>query len=85
MHTPPAGQEYAMGWVAVSRPWAGGILLKHDGANDTNLALARLLPERNFAVLVVTNCFDGQAQEACNNTVAASLQKYGILPVAPSK
>ena len=80
LHTPPLGQNYAMGWVSTKPAWAGGTLLKHDGSNETNFAMARLVPGKNFAVLVATNCFDEQAQETCQQVVVALLQQYGLLP-----
>ncbi|MEM1109369.1 MAG: serine hydrolase domain-containing protein [Planctomycetota bacterium] len=54
LHT-ARGDDYALGWVVASRPWAGGDALNHVGDNTLNHANAWLAPEKGFAVLIVTN------------------------------
>jgi CubicO group peptidase (beta-lactamase class C family) len=55
LHTDVAGQGYALGWSVGERPWAGGRTLNHTGSNNqwyTNIWLA---PNRDFAMVIVTN------------------------------
>ncbi len=53
---------YGLGWMVLSRPWAKGKnpgdwgrCLQHAGSNNSWFALVWIAPERNFAVLAVTN------------------------------
>ncbi|MCP4712829.1 MAG: beta-lactamase family protein, partial [Planctomycetes bacterium] len=54
--------EYALGWMVVYRQWAKGKrggdkgrCLHHAGSNNSWFALVWIAPERNFAVIAVTN------------------------------
>jgi len=54
--------QYALGWIVLNRAWARGQrpgdtgrCLHHAGSNNSWFALAWVAPERNFAVLCVTN------------------------------
>ena len=85
LHTAPPGQDYAMGWLAVTRPWAGGVLLTHAGSNTMNFAVIWLVPEKNFAVLVATNCYDEQAEKTCDKVVVTLLRQAGLLPASPAR
>jgi CubicO group peptidase (beta-lactamase class C family) len=72
----PAGNapKYAMGWIiADGQPWAGGPALTHAGSNTMWYAVAWLAPEKDFAVLVVTN--QGNAT-ACNDAVLALIADH---------
>jgi CubicO group peptidase (beta-lactamase class C family) len=51
----PGLDDYAMGWISVSRPWAGGMALTHSGDNTMNYCVAWLAPAKGFAALVCTN------------------------------
>jgi len=53
--TPPAGQEYAMGWIRVEREWGGGFVYTHAGSNTRNWAVVWMAPEKNFALMVTAN------------------------------
>jgi CubicO group peptidase (beta-lactamase class C family) len=58
--TPMGGDNaYGMGWVITSRSWAGGKTLTHDGTNTANSSVTWMAPLRGFAVLAVTNAYDG--------------------------
>jgi hypothetical protein len=48
-----------MGWVVTSRTWAEGRTLTHNGSNTGNYSVTWMAPLRGFAVLAVTNCYDG--------------------------
>lgn len=50
---------YAMGWAVTSRTWAEGRTLTHSGTNTGNHSVTWMAPLRGFAVLAVTNCYDG--------------------------
>lgn len=54
LHT-ARGDGYALGWVVVDRPWAGGRALNHVGDNTLNHANIWLAPEKGFALLLTTN------------------------------
>jgi CubicO group peptidase (beta-lactamase class C family) len=74
-----AGDEqggYAAGWMEVRRSWARGanagargICYTHTGSNNSWFAVAWLAPERDFAVLVATNCAGAAASAACDAIV----------------
>lgn len=56
--TPPVpADSMAMGWLVLSRPWAGpgGRLLVHTGTNRLNFSIAILAPEAGFGILAMTN------------------------------
>ena len=55
LHTPPCGGDYALGWMAVERPWGGGKVLNHGGDNTMNCANVWIAPKRDFAILVCVN------------------------------
>jgi CubicO group peptidase (beta-lactamase class C family) len=71
LHTPPAGGDYAMGWLVTERPWGGGRVLTHAGSNTMNYAVAWLAPKRDFAVLAATNLGGNKAASACDEAAAA--------------
>jgi CubicO group peptidase (beta-lactamase class C family) len=62
----PVGDDYAMGWIAVERPWGGGTVLTHAGSNTMWFCVAWLAPKKNFAVLIATNQGGDNAQQACD-------------------
>ncbi|MBS0210131.1 MAG: beta-lactamase family protein [Planctomycetes bacterium] len=47
--------QYALGWVIVERPWAGGRALSHSGSNGYNFCVVWIGVKRDLAVLVCTN------------------------------
>ncbi|MCU0712786.1 MAG: beta-lactamase family protein [Pirellula sp.] len=50
----PIADDYGLGWGVLQRDW-GGRVLSHSGDNTMNHAVVWASPEKNFAVLVVTN------------------------------
>jgi CubicO group peptidase (beta-lactamase class C family) len=72
------GGDYALGWGATTRPWAGlegeGRVLTHAGSNTRWYCVAWLAPERNLAALAATNWAGEGAQQACDEAVWALLQ-----------
>jgi CubicO group peptidase (beta-lactamase class C family) len=73
LHTPPAG-EYAFGWLAVDRDWAGGKALSHSGSNKIALALIWLAPKRGIGYLATTNVGGDVAQKACDAAITKLIQ-----------
>lgn len=59
LHTPEAGETYAFGWAVSHRPWAGGKALNHTGSNTQWFSNAWVAPEKQAALLVLTNIGDG--------------------------
>lgn len=76
LHRPPAGGDYALGWVLAERPWAGGTVLTHAGSNTMWYCVVWAAPERNFAVLSVTNIGGAEAARACDDASAAMIGHY---------
>ena len=76
LHTPPAGEEYACGWNAIERPWAGGTALMHNGTNTLWYAVMWLAPEKEFAVLSATNVGGAGAETACDEVTVAMINKW---------
>ena len=80
LHTPPAGQEYAMGWIVTQRPWAGGTALTHAGSNTMWYCVTWLAPKKNFAVLVMCNQGGDEAAKACDEAASALIGDYQSHP-----
>jgi CubicO group peptidase (beta-lactamase class C family) len=74
LHTPPDGQDYAMGWIAVPRPWAHGNTLTHAGSNTQWYTIIWIAPAREFAVVVNTN-FGGDTAAPATDAVVGSIIK----------
>lgn len=74
LHTivPPAN-DYAVGWVVLKRPWAGGTALMHNGTNTMNHAVIWLAPEKKFAAVAMCNIDDAKA---CDDAVSFLIGKY---------
>lgn len=76
LHSPPAGETYALGWVVVEREWAGGKALTHAGSNTLNYTVAWLAPERGFAVVAVTNQGGDKAAQGCDEAVGELIRRF---------
>jgi CubicO group peptidase (beta-lactamase class C family) len=83
LHTPPAGGDYAGGWIVGVRPWAGGTTLSHDGSNTTWYCTAWLAPAHNVAYLVVANRAGDPAAKACDEGVQGLIQRTASLGRGP--
>lgn len=56
LHTAvPDNENYAYGWLQVSRPWAGGLALTHSGSNVQWYSVIWMAPNREFAVVALSN------------------------------
>ncbi len=76
LHTPPAGGDYAGGWVVLKRGWAGGNALMHNGSNSMWYLVMWLAPEKNFAVIVATNIAGPDAEKGCDAAASAMISKW---------
>jgi CubicO group peptidase (beta-lactamase class C family) len=70
LHTPPAGGDYAMGWIATPRGWAGGTALTHAGSNTMFFAVIWIAPAKDAAFVAATNCAGEDATKACDEAVS---------------
>lgn len=55
LHAPFKDSDYALGWVAHERTWADGLVLWHMGSNTFWYSYVSVAPDKDFAVLAVTN------------------------------
>lgn len=77
LHTPvPPGNDYALGWVVLDRPWANGKALYHNGTNTMNYAVMWLAPEHRFAVVAAANIDNPASQKACDEACSMMIAKY---------
>ncbi len=85
LHTVPDGpsNSYACGWVTGTRPWAKGshpgatgTILTHSGSNTMWFAVVWIAPERDFAVLAVSNMGGEPAPRACDEAVGALIEAF---------
>ena len=76
LHTPPAGGDYACGWVVVKRDWAGGNALMHNGSNTMWYLVMWLAPEKDFSVIVATNIAGPDAEKGCDEVASAMIGKW---------
>jgi CubicO group peptidase (beta-lactamase class C family) len=76
LHTPPEGQDYAMGWGLAQRPWAGGTAWTHSGSNTMWFCTVWLAPKKGFGVLVTTNCASPAASTACDEACGVLIKAW---------
>jgi CubicO group peptidase (beta-lactamase class C family) len=80
LHTPPAGKDYACGWVVAANAWGGGgHTLWHNGSNTSWYATISIAPARDFAILVATNQGGDAATKACDKAAAKLIESLAIL------
>jgi CubicO group peptidase (beta-lactamase class C family) len=75
LHTPPAGESYALGWGTRDEAWAGGRLLTHAGSNGMWYALIYVAPERDLALLVATNVMGERGPAATRAVLDALVER----------
>jgi CubicO group peptidase (beta-lactamase class C family) len=76
LHTPPQGEDYALGWLVTERDWGGGQVLTHAGSNTQNYAVVWMAPQRDFAVLVMTNQGGDWVFPAIDEAAWALIQQF---------
>jgi CubicO group peptidase (beta-lactamase class C family) len=84
LHTPPFGDDYALGWFVVVRPWGGGTVLNHAGDNTMNYANVWVAPRREFAVLVCINQSGDTAFQASDEAVSGLIKLHSQGTNSPS-
>jgi CubicO group peptidase (beta-lactamase class C family) len=71
LHTPAPGTRYALGWNIRTHSHSGGHVLYHHGTNRFWYATVWLAPERNFAIVIVTNAGDAVGQKGADVAIQA--------------
>lgn len=66
---PPAGGDYASGWMVVRRDWARGPILTHNGTNTLWFAVVWMSPARDWVMTAVTNAGGPSAAKACDEAI----------------
>jgi hypothetical protein len=79
LHTPPAGFEYAGGWLVCQRTWAGGRAFTHSGSNTAWYSTIWLAPSINLAFLASTNQGDKVAETANDQAIVALIRANDFL------
>lgn len=76
LHADPYDQDYAMGWIVVERPWAGGRALMHVGSNGMNMAIIWLVPEKDRVIVAAVNAGDAGSFPALDAVVASLISDF---------
>lgn len=77
LHTPVApSKDYAVGWLAIDRPWANGKAFVHNGSNTMFYAIIWVVPGRDFAAVAIANIDSGASQEACDTAISQLMARY---------
>ena len=76
LHTPPEGQDYAMGWAVTHRKWAGGRALMHSGENTNSYAVMWLSPGENTCFVAVCNADCDDAANACDEAIRMLINRF---------
>lgn len=67
---------YAMGWSYTERPWGGGRVLTHNGSNNQWFAVMWIAPNKDFAVVAITNTAGNAGSGATDDAVWALIQRF---------
>jgi len=76
LHAPSPPGNYAMGWIALEREWAGGPVLTHSGSNTLNYCVVWMAPRINVAALACTNQGGPVAARATEDAVGAMVRYH---------
>jgi CubicO group peptidase (beta-lactamase class C family) len=76
LHTPPAGGDYACGWIVVQRDWAGGNALMHSGSNTMWYVVMWLAPAKGSSVIIATNIGGPAAEKGCDEAASTMIKKW---------
>ena len=75
--TPPAGADYALGWISrASSPLTGGRMLGHEGSNTLWHMTALVAPDAGFAVIAAAN--DHARGGPATQGLATALARIGV-------
>lgn len=75
LYTAQSESGYAMGWINMDDPRAGGRVVWHDGSNSMFYAMMVMAPELDRAVVVATNVGDAKAEEALTKVIEELLTR----------
>jgi len=70
LHQTAPNQDYAMGWNAAQRDWAGGTTWSHNGSNTMWFAVMWVAPGKNEAYVAATNVAGETGARVCDDAVA---------------
>ena len=76
LHAPAPGTSYALGWSVGEKRWAGGRTFQHFGSNQIWYANMWIAPERDFAMLTVTNAGGEAAREGTDDAIRALIDRF---------
>ena len=74
LHHPRGEQDYALGWVLVASPLAGGLALTHAGSNLNWYSVAWVMPVLKISLFVITNQGGEAGFQVVDETVGAIMQ-----------
>jgi CubicO group peptidase (beta-lactamase class C family) len=74
----PSRGKYALGWGQLTVDWAAGPLIYHGGSNEKNLAHIWLDPERDFAMVILTNMGGPKAEEALKELAPLLYRRFAV-------
>ncbi|MFB0986935.1 MAG: serine hydrolase domain-containing protein [Phycisphaerales bacterium] len=84
LQRPPAGGDYASGWMVLRRGWAPGPILTHNGTNTLWFAVVWMSPARDWVMAAMTNEGGPNAAQACDAAVGLMMRELRRLePVKP--
>jgi CubicO group peptidase (beta-lactamase class C family) len=75
LHTQAPGTKYALGWNIRTHSHAGGHVLYHHGTNGVWHATMWIAPNRDYAILTVTNSGDALAVQGNDAAIQAMIDR----------
>ncbi len=76
LHLPGPANNYALGWNVRQHSHSGGRVLYHHGSNGAWYATMWIAPERDFAILTVTNAGDAPGAKGADNALRALIDRH---------
>jgi CubicO group peptidase (beta-lactamase class C family) len=75
LHSPAPGTHFALGWSVGKHSQAGGRVLSHNGSNGVWYATMWIAPERDFAILTVTNAGGSAGAKGADDALRALIDR----------
>jgi CubicO group peptidase (beta-lactamase class C family) len=72
----PSGGKYALGWGEMIFDYSPNPIIIHAGSNGMNFALIEIDPEKDFAVVVLTNVASPKSSDGARAIVKILFEKY---------
>jgi CubicO group peptidase (beta-lactamase class C family) len=82
LQRPPAGGDYASGWMVLRRGWAPGPILTHNGTNTLWFAVVWMSPARDWVMAAITNEGGPKAAQACDAAIGILMDELRRLEQA---